>query len=320
MLGVIAIIFIGNIINKRLEERQASTEEFKLSANVFENAFEAIIITDADGIIMRANKAFSTITGYTNEEVIGQKPNILKSDHHPNEFYREMWVSILNNKVWQGEIWNRCKDGRIIACWQNISSVRDSKGKILYFIGTFNDITEKKQSEERIKYLAHYDILTSLPNRALFNDRIQHTLNLAKRNNTTFALLFLDIDDFKKINDSMGGHASGDKLLIQLGERLTNALRPSDTVARLGGDEFTIILENFKSYENVAYVAQKLIKKTIEPFIIDQAQLFVTCSIGISLYPDDGGDNVNELFQHADTAMYRAKETGRISTHSIIRR
>lgn len=284
-------------------------DELRLAASVFNENVEAIMIADRNARILRVNPAFNRITGYSSDEVIGQPTGILKSGRQDNEFYAEFWQALLEHNVWQGEIWNRRKDGCIIPVWQTISLVRNAGGEIEQFISIFSDISEKKLTEERIFHLAHYDVLTGLPNRTSFHSKFEDTLLHAERHGCRVALLFLDLDHFKWINDA-AGHPAGDALLKQVALRLRDTVRDEDTVARLGGDEFTVLLQDIHSIEDARVVAEKILQQLATPYKLDHSEPVVTTSIGISLFPSDGTD-VPTLLKNADTAMYRAKEHGR---------
>jgi diguanylate cyclase (GGDEF)-like protein/PAS domain S-box-containing protein len=290
-------------------ERQSAQEELKLAASVFNENVEAIMIADRDTRILRVNPAFSRITGYSGDEAIGQTTRMLKSDRQDGEFYAEFWRGLLEDGVWQGEIWNRCKDGSVVPMWQTISVVRNAAGEIERFISIFSDISEKKMSEERIYHLAHYDVLTGLPNRTSFHTEFENALIHAQRHGSQVALLFLDLDHFKLINDA-SGHPAGDDLLKQVARRLEDTVRREDTVARLGGDEFTVLLHDIGCSDDAGRVAQKIMQQLAAPFRLENAELVVTASIGVSVFPRDG-DDVSTLLKNADTAMYRAKEQGR---------
>lgn len=300
-----------------ITNRKHAEEEMRLAASVFDGTSEGILVTDGEGIIIQVNQGFSDISGYSAEEALGRTPGILRSDRHSDEFYRGIWEGLEQDGRWQGEIWNRHKDGHVHPVWQNMTTVRDEFGQIKQYIGIFSDITEKKLSEERIRYLAHYDVLTDLPNRLLFEERCRHAIERAHRDKHQVGLLFLDLDHFKHINDSLG-HPIGDLLLKHVADRLTGQLREEDTVARLGGDEFTVILEEPRGPADIDQVTRKLMKAFDDPFEIDGHQLRITPSIGISIYPDDGSD-VSTLVKNADAAMYRAKEQGRSNYHFYTR-
>ncbi|MGF1613194.1 MAG: EAL domain-containing protein [Gammaproteobacteria bacterium] len=292
-----------------ITEQKQSEEKLALAASVFDNTLDGIMVTDAEGIILQVNKAFSRITGYSPDEIIGNSPRVLRSDRHDEAFYAELWRSLRDEGAWQGEIWNRHKNSRVFPLWQTISSVRNPDGRIRRYIATYYDITEQKLSEERIYRLAHYDVVTKLPNRLLFVDRLHHALERSKREGMQMAVFFMDLDHFKTINDTLG-HPTGDILLQQVAEKLSQCLRRQDTVARIGGDEFTILLENIKDIAAVETVSRKILHTLAKPFCIGEQKTFISGSIGISVYPNDGSD-VDALLKNADLAMYRAKELGR---------
>jgi diguanylate cyclase (GGDEF)-like protein/PAS domain S-box-containing protein len=292
-----------------ISSRKQSEEDLKLVAGVFDNTPEAIFVTDAEARILRVNRAFTEITGYSEDEAVGQTPRLLRSGYHDESFYRSFWASLNETGGWRGEIRNRNKSGAVFPAWENVSAVRDSAGRPVQYIGIFSDISEKKLSEERLRKLAHYDVLTDLPNRLLFNERLDHALRRTERNGRQLALLFLDLDHFKNINDSLG-HPVGDTVLQMVAERLTRAVRDEDTVARLGGDEFVVILEDLNYAEDAANVAAKLIEAMEPPFVVDGQELNLTTSIGIGLRHADGEDSTT-LVKNADSAMYHAKQAGR---------
>ena len=292
--------------NQKLLNQQT---ELELAAQVFEQSRQCMVITDPEGVILRVNRYFTEVTGYTPEDAIGKTPRILKSNKQDEAFYRFLWNKLVEDGEWMGEIWNRKKNGDGFACLLNISSVRDTSGKTQYYIGINEDITEQKLSSERIYHLAHYDILTGLPNRRLFNDRFSHAIQQAERHERTLAVLLLDLDDFKKINDTLG-HQAGDLLLQIVAKRIVGCLRTLDTVARLGGDEFVILLEEISGAAGVKRIARKIIDAVSEPVLIEGSKVHVGASIGACIYPDDGIDTTI-LFKNADTAMYRAKAAGK---------
>lgn len=309
LLGVGGIALIGRRSVARLEEKAGADEENRLAAHVFRFALEATLITDAKGNILRVNPVFTELTGYAAEDVIGGNPRVLRSDHHDEAFYRDMWHSIATTGRWQGEIWNRRRDGSIFVAWESIVAVKDQGGEVRYYIGSFSDITDQVEAQRHILRLAHYDVLTELPNRVLFQDRLDRAVVHALRHDRKCALLFLDLDGFKKVNDTMG-HRAGDELLQEVALRLKQCVRMTDTIARLGGDEFTVILDEVNSPNDAAMVADKILSELSMPLHIDSREVFIGASIGISLYPEDGltGD---ELLKHADTAMYQAKAGGK---------
>jgi diguanylate cyclase (GGDEF)-like protein/PAS domain S-box-containing protein len=283
-------------------------ERLRLTAKVFESTVESIVITDADQKILQVNEAFTRITGYSPAEAIGETPRVLKSDWHDEKFYKDMWKSINETGMWQGEVWDRRKNGEVFAGQLTISAIKDEKGSVRNYVGLFYDITEKKRTEERIQHLAYYDALTNLPNRSLFYNRLEHTISSSRRVRKRVALMFLDLDNFKIINDTLGHHV-GDMLLKACASRLTECLRKDTTVARFGGDEFTVILENIKDPRAPVAVSERIKGVLSRHFTLEGHEVFVTTSIGISLYPDDA-DNVQTLVMNADTAMYHAKEQG----------
>ncbi len=296
-------------IAEDITEGKRDEAELRLVSSVFENANEGILITDIDSRILRVNRAFSEITGYSPEEVIGQKAGFLRSQHHDDTFYQRLWLTLTGKGHWSGEIWNRRKDGEVFPVWQNISAVRDQQGKVTQYIGIFSDITEQKLSEERISRLAHYDVLTDLPNRLLFNTLCEHALQQAQREGHQVAVLCLDLDHFKRINDAFG-HPAGDKVLWEVGARVRSILREEDTVAHLGGDEFAVVLERVPDTGAAAVAAEKILSAFSQPIRIGSQTLQTSVSLGISVFPEDGTD-VLTLLKHADTAMYRSKSQGR---------
>lgn len=280
----------------------------KVAGHIFEHAVEGVMVTDAKNCILNVNHAFTEVTGYSRQEVIGKTPAILNSRRQDPAFYRAMWQSLLDTGHWTGEVWNRRKGGEIYLEWLSISAVEGENGDTSHYVAVFSDITKTKQNEERLHRLAHYDPLTSLPNRLLFQDRLQQAMARGTRHQRMAALMLLDLDRFKLINDTLG-HDVGDKLLIDVSDRLTGCLRESDTVARLGGDEFTVVVPDLTDNEGAAEVARKIIDALSVPFLLAGQEIFVTTSIGISLFPNNG-DNVETLTKAADIAMYQAKEQG----------
>ncbi|HEY5762695.1 MAG TPA: EAL domain-containing protein [Rhodocyclaceae bacterium] len=293
----------------RQVSRQRADAAQRLAASVFSASAEGICITDAEKRIVSVNPALMSITGYRAEEVLGQTPRVFSSGRHDGEFYREMWARIEAHGVWRGEIWNRRSNGEVYPEWLTITAVHDQTGEVINYIGSFFDISERKRAEEDIRFLAHHDSLTKLPNRTLLDDRVRQAIAKSRRNQDHTAVLFLDLDRFKLINDTLG-HDVGDRLLERVADRLRGVLRETETVARLGGDEFIIVIPELADIDRVAQVAQKVIDVVSEPQEIDARVLHVTPSIGISVYPDDGQDAAT-LLRNADTAMYHAKERGR---------
>lgn len=284
-------------------------ENLTLFAKAFEHSEEAIAITDAKNNIISVNRAFSEVTGFTPEEAIGKNPRMMSSGMHDAAFYQRMWKNINEEGSWKGEIFNRRKTGEIYPEWLSISTIRDATGKIVNHVSLFTDITSRKESEKHIQFLAHYDPLTKLPNRRLLGDRLTQVLANANRHSHKACLLFIDLDRFKNVNDSMG-HLAGDALLQTAASRLEKCVRQSDTVARLGGDEFVIILGEINEPEDAAHVSQKILIAMSDPFELNEHKFSISSSIGISIYPDDGTDS-DALLKNADTAMYHAKASGR---------
>ena len=284
-------------------------ERLRLAASVFENTDEGVIITDSNGNILDVNHAFSQIQGYSREEVIGENPRLFKSGHHDQSFYRDLWHSLTETGHWRGEMWNRRKNGELFPKWQTINSVVDGNGNLTHYVGIFSDITHIKQSQEKLDHLGHHDALTDLPNRLLLNERLDQAIKHAERHDTLLAVIFLDLDNFKHINDSLG-HPVGDQLLQEVARKLLLATRQDDTVARIGGDEFVLLLEDIGKPENAGIAAQKLAAVFAEPFQLEQQAIRITASLGICICPQDGKDSAT-LLRNADSAMYRAKEEGR---------
>ncbi|MGX2042244.1 bifunctional diguanylate cyclase/phosphodiesterase [Methylocaldum sp. MU1018] len=283
--------------------------ELRLAQAAFENTAEGIVITDAETRIIAVNKAFTAITGYSESDLLGKTPRLWQSKRHNAAIYKELWAAIRTTGQWRGELWNRRKNGEIFPAIENVSAIRDRDGQILNYVAIVSDISGVKQFEKQLFQLAHHDALTQLPNRLLFTDRLDHAVSHAHREGHRLAVLFIDLDRFKNINDSLG-HAVGDRLLCEVASRLTAAVREDDTVARLGGDEFVVALERIDSPEATAVFAEALVGALGEPVRVDEHELFITPSIGISLYPDDA-KNTEDLIRHADAAMYHAKRLGR---------
>jgi diguanylate cyclase (GGDEF)-like protein/PAS domain S-box-containing protein len=293
-----------------LTRTRDTEEELRLAATVFEGSHEGVVITDAERRVLRVNAAFTHITGVTTEEAVGHTvQEILSVDMPEDARHQYIWETVADQGKWQGEVWYRRKNGEMFPAWHRISALLDHRGQVLHYINLFTDVTEKKLSEERIHHLAHYDVLTDLPNRLLFNDRLAHSMERAQRNGGKVVVLFLDLDHFKNVNDTLG-HQFGDELLQLVAERLRAAVREQDTVARLGGDEFTVILEELTHVQDAGLVANKILAAIGHPINLQGHELFVGASIGISVFPDDGRD-VQMLLRNADAAMYRAKEHGR---------
>ncbi|MBB3169625.1 bifunctional diguanylate cyclase/phosphodiesterase [Simiduia aestuariiviva] len=297
--------------HEEVSERKMLEERLKLAATVFENTAEGVIIANPRGHIIEVNQGFVDVTGFSRDEVLGRHVRLLNSGRQAPAFYRTIWRALLTEGSWQGEIWNRRKDGQTIPEWLNINAVYDDNQQISHFVAVFSDISVLKRSEEKLDHMAHHDALTGLPNRLMLQARLGRALVHASRNQSLLALLFLDVDRFKKINDSMG-HTIGDGLLKQVGKRLKSCVRAEDTVARLGGDEFVVLLENLPNGEAAALIAEKILRSIREPFDIQGKEFYTTTSIGISVYPNDGKSPA-DLLRNADTAMYQVKQKGRDS-------
>jgi diguanylate cyclase (GGDEF)-like protein/PAS domain S-box-containing protein len=295
---------IKNLLAKKRIERQ-----LRLAAHVFQYSGEAIVITDRDNRIIEINAAFSRLTGYTIDEVRGKDPNLLSSGRTSEEEYRAMWAAINNHGLWQGEMWDRHKNGEIYPKLVTISTVKNAHGHIDYYIASFSDIRNQKATEERIRHIAHHDALTGLPNRLHLTIVMEQALAEAQRNDSEIAVMFIDMDRFKFINDTLGHHI-GDQLLIEVARRLKSCVRQSDIIARLGGDEFVVALTGTTVDAVTPLIAGKLLQNLAQPYRIGQHVLHTTPSIGISIYPVDGQD-IAALMKNADAAMYHAKEQGR---------
>jgi diguanylate cyclase (GGDEF)-like protein/PAS domain S-box-containing protein len=297
-------------ISRDITAQHQAEERLRVAASVFENASEGILITDAEGIVVEVNQAFCHISGYSREEILDQNPRILNSGHHDKAFFTAMWSALDETGYWQGEIWNRRKDGSLFACRTSISALTDEHGKINRYIGLHSDITEFLRHHEMVEHMAYYDALTELPNRALLKDRLSQAIALSDRTKTLLAVCFLDLDMFKPVNDRFG-HKVGDLLLIETARRLKHCVRLEDTVARLGGDEFALLLTHLDSKTDLRHLLARIINDIAEPFTIPQGEkVAVTASIGVCLYPDHRLDG-EQLLKLADKAMYEAKELGR---------
>lgn len=260
-------------------------------------------------LILNVNPAFCEITGYSREEVIGQNPRILGSGKQSPDFYANMWQVINEQGHWQGEVWNRKKEGELYAELLPVSSIVDEHGKILHYVGIFTDITHSKKQQEILEQMAHYDVLTQLPNRVLLADRFIQALAHSKRQKTLLAVCFLDLDSFKLVND-LHGHEVGDKLLIEVAKRIKASIRDEDTVSRQGGDEFVLLLGSIESFFQCEQMLKRIIASLAKPYVIEEKSLSISASIGVSLYPMDDVD-LDTLMRHADQAMYQAKLAGR---------
>lgn len=293
-----------------ITERKRVEEALALAASIYQTSSEAIMVTDADNNIVDVNPAFTRLTGYEREDVLGQNPRLLQSGRQDKSFYQQMWHTLLREDRWQGEIWNRRKSGEFYAQWTSLSVTRHPDGSVHRHLAQFSDITDKKLKDELIWKQANYDTLTGLPNRRLFHDRLEQEIKKAHRTRHSLALMFIDLDRFKEINDTLG-HAQGDQLLVEAALRILGCVRETDTVARLGGDEFTVILPEFNSTMHLERIVQNIIQRLSSPFTLNSEEVgYVSASVGITIYPNDAQD-MPELLKHADQAMYAAKTEGR---------
>ncbi|MBF0632524.1 MAG: diguanylate cyclase [Magnetococcales bacterium] len=290
-------------------QRERMEQLMRLQATALETAANAIFITDTAGVFIWANPAFTRITGYGHEDFHGMTPRIFKSSRHDEHFYRELWETILQGQVWRGEMVNRRKDGSLYFQETTISPVRDHSGVVTRFVSVQQDITLRKELEEKLRSQAEFDSLTGLPNRRLFDDRLAQAVSLASRNHSCMVLMFLDLDHFKEVNDTLG-HDAGDELLKEAAHRISSCVRRSDTVARLGGDEFTIILPELANPDLAQLVARKILEQLNRPFYPTSREVHVSGSIGIAVFPQDGR-NAEALIKSADEAMYCSKKSGR---------
>jgi diguanylate cyclase (GGDEF)-like protein/PAS domain S-box-containing protein len=292
-----------------ITDRMRAEEEMRKLSSAIQQTADCVMITDRDGVIEYVNAAFEQVTGYARSEILGRHPSVLKSGLHDADFYQQVWRQILAGETFRDVFINRKHDGEMYYEEKTISPLRNPSGEITHFISTGKDITERMQAQERLHYLAHHDALTDLPNRVLFLDRLNHALARAQWHQRVVAVMFLDFDRFKNINDTLG-HDVGDALLKVIAERLQQRVREGDSVARLGGDEFAVLLEDIAHVEDVSALATKLLDAFGQPFIVQSHELYITASIGISLFPSDG-ENAAALLKNADTAMYRAKDVGK---------
>jgi len=297
-----------------ITERKQAEEKLHLAANVFTHANEGIVITSPDGTIIDVNDAFSRITGYQRDEMIGANPRILNSKLQEKEFYSSMWHDLLEKGQWDGELWNRRKNGEVYAEMLTISSIVDTQGNTQYYVALFSDVTSHKEHEQQLEYIAHYDALTGLPNRVLKSDRLRQAMIHAERRNEKIAVVYLDVDGFKQVNDRYG-HSIGDQLLIALSTRMKQALREGDTLSRLGGDEFVAILIDMDDTSTALPVIQRLLDTTSQTIELDDIVVQVSASIGITFYPQHEDVDADQLIRQADQAMYSAKQSGKNRYH-----
>lgn len=299
----------GILLGRDATKRVAAEARLRLAARVFADSGEGIMVADGRSRLIEVNRAFETITGFAREEVMGKPLSAFGSPKHEPGFFPSVLKALRTDNFWQGELWSRRKNREIYPLWLSLSVIRDDDGRVRNFVGMFSDITESKANEARIHYMAHHDFLTGLPNRFLLADRLTQLIATARRNRSAFAVLFIDLDRFKTVNDSLG-HRIGDRLLCIIGDRLRNLLRATDTVARQGGDEFIVLLSHVDGPAEAAHLCGKLILALSEPCFVDGVELSVTPSIGIAMGPDDGEDS-DTLLKHADLAMYQVKQQGR---------
>jgi diguanylate cyclase (GGDEF)-like protein/PAS domain S-box-containing protein len=309
VLGRERAVEFAQALHHEMAERKGAEAGMRLAAMVFDTVDTGVLMTDRGTRIIKVNPAFTAITGYTPEEAIGKTPRLLASGSHTREFYKNMWSAITTKGSWQGEIFNRRKNGEFFTEWLSINEVRDEDGKLTNYVALFSDISERKAAEEHMTTLAHYDPLTGLPNRTLLTDRMQQAIAAAKREKSHMALMFIDLDKFKPVNDTLG-HQIGDLMLKEVARRMLECLRESDSAARIGGDEFVVLLPVIEAEADAVAVAEKIRDALNQPFMLAGHSLFISSSIGVAEYPEHGNDE-KTLLRNADTAMYFAKEAGR---------
>lgn len=292
-----------------ISERKQNERSLRLAASVFASTQEGIMITDADNRIIDVNTAFTNITGYARDEVLGRNPSLLKSGQQDREFYETMWRTITTQNHWQGDLWNRRQDGELYAQRMTVSVVKDDRGWVTHHVSVLADITTEKRQKELLEKTAHYDALTGIPNRVLLTDRMHQALAQTKRSGALLAVCYLDLDGFKAVNDTYG-HEAGDRLLIEVAKRLHSCLRGGDTVARLGGDEFVLLLLGFDTAEECEVALQRVLDALNMPLLVCDQNVFISASVGASLFPTDDADS-DTLLRHADQAMYQAKQDGK---------
>lgn len=296
-------------VARNISERKKSEDSLRLAASVFANTVEGVMITTADNIIIEVNKAFSDITGYSHEEALGETPKLLRSGKQDDHFYQKLWQSLNDEGVYRGEFINRRKDGSLFPIWQTITAVKDNTGELTHYVAVFSDISQIKASQEKIQHLAYHDSLTGLPNRLLLKEHLDFSIKRAKRHSQPFTLMYLDLDNFKYINDSFG-HSEGDELLCFVAAFLQQSIREEDFVARIGGDEFVLVFHELADSEDAGHLAKKLLDKLLKALPLKHHQVNISASLGLCMYPQDG-DSSDELMRNADSAMYRAKRSGR---------
>ncbi|QRY80263.1 EAL domain-containing protein [Pseudomonas sp. PDNC002] len=295
-------------VSRDITRQRNNEDHLRQAAAVFEATQEGLLVTDARGVIVHTNPSFSRITGYSAEDVLGGQPSLLKSGRQDAAFYQRMWTALNDHGVWSGEIWNRRKSGEVYPQWQHIRAVRNDEGELTHYVAVFSDLSSLKRSQHELDFLAHHDPLTGLPNRLLLRERIEQALTRAEREQTSGALLSIDLDHFKHINDSLG-HSIGDLLIRAVAERLEGCLDERCSLARLGGDEFAVVLESQQPHQ-ASSLAQRLLEAMSAPFEVNGQLIYVSVSLGVSLFPEDAR-NVDHLMQHADAALFQAKASGR---------
>ncbi len=308
-IGKLYLLQDLTLLKEQLNNLIRLNEELIISDKIIDEAIEGIVITDASNTIIRVNESLAKMSGYSREELIGQNPRLLRSNYHDSIFYQKMWKQLSTEGIWEGEIWDRRKSGEVYPKWMTITTIRHMDGKVANYIGISSDITKMKKAEQDIHLLAYYDTLTGIPNRTLFYDRLSMALSRVKRNNTSVALLYMDLDNFKLINDSLG-HDTGDQLLIEVTKRIQSVIREEDLLSRLGGDEFTLLMEGNNCSEEAAALANKIIYTVSEPILLKDLEVSVGISIGISIAPYDDL-TMEGLIRKADSAMYHSKDNGR---------
>lgn len=311
LLGaLLVVVLLLVLLLRRNRKLKRQREQMRLAASVFSHTHEGIMITSPTGQIIAVNPAFSEITGYARQEAIGQSASMLGSGRHDMPFFASLWGALLDRGYWDGEIWNRHKNGRVYPQRLTISAVRDDAGEVQRYVGLIADITSLKAHQQELEHLAHYDVLTGLPNRTLLADRIRRAMATARRHRQRLALVFIDLDGFKAVND-LYGHEMGDRLLIELGRFMQEALRESDTLGRLGGDEFVAVLGDLNTEEDSLPVLKRLLDVVAAPVVIDGQRLEVSASLGVAFYPAGEELDADQLLRQADQAMYRAKRLGK---------
>ncbi len=307
-------LIIGRVFSfTDITERKAAETRLKLAASVFSHAHEGIMITDATACIVEVNNTFTRITGYSRDEALGKNARILKSDRQGPEFYNAMWHDLTTRGHWSGELWNRHKNGYLYAEKLSIAAVCDSDDGSLHYVALFSDITELKEHQQQLEHMAHYDALTGIPNRVLLGDRLQQAIAQSRRHQHGLAVVYLDIDGFKEVNDAHG-HETGDQLLVCIAQRLRETLREGDTLARLGGDEFVAVLTDIDSRHECESILSRLLQAAATPITVRQHSLQLSASLGVTQFPQDGSD-ADTLLRHADQAMYQAKQAGKNRYH-----